>query len=73
MPLRRFVRTVSLFFKEKKIFSVFTILYDDNFTSIIDIYFYETFSTPNPKYKAHMLHSLDTLSDIRIKAFTLLF
>jgi len=43
-----------------------TLAYND-FTSIIDIYFYETFSTSNVA-----LHS-DTLSDIRIKAFTLVF
>jgi hypothetical protein len=30
-------------------FDVSSILYDNNFTSIIDIYFYESFSTPNLK------------------------
>jgi hypothetical protein len=44
----------------------------NNFTLIIDIQFYETFSASN-LFKALALHSLDTLSDIRIKAFTLLF
>ena len=45
-------------------------LYDNDFTSIIDIRFYETFSTSKP-FKG--LHFLDTLSDIRIKAYMLLF
>jgi hypothetical protein len=46
-------------------------LYNNNFASIINIYFDETLS--EPKQFALTLHSLDTLSDIRIKAFTLLF
>jgi hypothetical protein len=52
--------------------SHFIIIYDNYFTLIIDIYFYETLSTPTQS-KALVLHSLDTLPDIRIKAFTLLF
>ncbi len=49
------------------------LIYDNDFTLIIDIYFYETFSTLNVIQKALALHSLDTLSNIRLKAFTLLF
>jgi hypothetical protein len=48
-------------------------LYKNDFTSIIDIYFHETFSTPNTNQYALALHSLDTLSDIRIKEFMLIF
>ncbi len=48
-------------------------VYDDDFTLIIDIYFYETFSTLNSNQLVLALHSLDTLSDVRIKAFMLLF
>jgi hypothetical protein len=43
-------------------------LYNNNFTSIIDIYYYETFSTSNLIEKALALHSLYTLSDVRIKS-----
>jgi hypothetical protein len=49
-----------------------TLVYDNDFISIINIYFYETFSTSN-KHLALVLYSLDTLSDVRIKVFTLLF
>jgi hypothetical protein len=49
------------------------LVYDNDFTSIINIYFYETFSTLNLIQEALEFHSLDTLSDIRIKAFMLLF
>ncbi len=48
-------------------------LYDNDFTSIIDIYLYETFSTLNSNQLALAFHSLDTLSDIRIKVIMLLF
>ncbi len=72
--------SVSCLNRDPKIFDMlgssclkFIKVYDNDFTSIIDIYFYETFSTPNPKYKALALHSLDTLSDVWIKVFTLLF
>jgi hypothetical protein len=47
-------------------------LYNNDYSSIIDKYFYETLSTLSQNL-ALALHSLDTLSDIRIKAFTLLF
>jgi len=42
---------------------------------IIHIYFYKTFSIFKPLLKVLVLvlHSLDTLSDIGIKTFTLLF
>ncbi len=45
-------------------------IYGNNIASIINIYFYETFSTPNLQ---SALQSLDTLSDVRIKAFMPLF
>jgi hypothetical protein len=45
-------------------------VYDNNYSSIIDIYFYETFST---LIRVVALNSLDTRSDVRIKAFMLLF
>jgi hypothetical protein len=46
--------------------SITLILYDNNFTSIIHLYFYKhLYSKP--------FHSLDTLSDVRIKVFTRLF
>ncbi len=48
-------------------------VYDNDFTSIIYIYFYETFSTLSLNLKVLAFHSLDTLSDVRMKAFTLLF
>jgi hypothetical protein len=48
-------------------------VYDNDYSLIIDIYFYETFSTLTQKHLVLALHSLDTLSDVRIKAFTLLF
>ncbi len=51
----------------------YLVLYNNNYSSIIDIYFYETFSTSSQNLLALVLSSLDTLSDIRIKAFTLLF
>jgi len=41
---------------------------DKDFRSIIDMNFYETFST-----LTFVLHTLDTLSYIRIKALELLF
>jgi hypothetical protein len=41
------------------------VLYDNDYSSIIDIYFYE--------HLVLALNSLDTLSDVRIKAFMLLF
>jgi hypothetical protein len=46
----------------------FMLSYDNAYSSIIDIYFYETFSTLIQTFS-----SLDTLSDVRIKAFMLLF
>ncbi len=39
------------------------LIYDNKYTSIIDIYFYETFSTFNP-WALALLNILDTLSDI---------
>jgi hypothetical protein len=48
-------------------------LYNNNYSWIINIYFYETFSTLSQNLLAIVLNSLDTLSDIRIKAVTLLF
>ncbi len=48
-------------------------LYNNNYSWIINIYFYETFSTLSQNLLALVLNSLDTLSDIRIKAVTLLF
>ncbi len=47
-------------------------LYDNDYSLIIDIFFYETFSTLT-QLLALALNSLYTLSDIRIKAFMLLF
>jgi hypothetical protein len=41
------------------------VLYDNDYSSIIDMYFYE--------HLVLALNSLDTLSDVRIKAFMLLF
>jgi hypothetical protein len=38
-------------------------LYNNEYTSIIDIYFYETFSTFHPRALA-LQNILDTLSDI---------
>jgi hypothetical protein len=43
------------------------------FTSIIDIYFYEIFSTPNSQKYTLALQFLDTLSDIKIKRFRFSF
>ncbi len=43
---------------------IIIIIFDNDFTFIIDIYFYETLSTPTQS-KALALHSLDTLSDVR--------
>jgi hypothetical protein len=48
-------------------------LWDNDFRSIIDIYFYETFSNPNSRKLALGPQSLDTLSDVRIKVLALLF
>ncbi len=48
------------------------VLHDNDESLIIDKYFYESFSTPQT-FKERTLNSLDTLSDVRIKAFTLLF
>ncbi len=49
------------------------IVYDNDYSLIIDIYFYKTFSTLSQNLLALVLNSLDTLSDIRIKGFMLLF
>jgi hypothetical protein len=49
------------------------VIYDNDYPSIIDIYFLETFSTLNSNIEVLVLHSLDTLSHVRIKAFMLLF
>jgi hypothetical protein len=46
-----------------------TIKYLQHTITIIDIYFYETFSSLTQTFSAQ----LDTLSDIRIKVFMLLF
>ncbi len=46
------------------------LVYDNDYSLIIDIYFYETFSISSQNLA---FNSLDTLSDVRIKAFTLLF
>ena len=51
---------------EPKALFVFIYVFNNNFTSIIDIYF-EIFSTPNLKNKKLALQSLDTLSDVKIK------
>ncbi len=51
----------------KKFFSLL-LIYDNDFTLIIDIYFYETFSSK----QVLVLHSLDTLSGVKIKALALL-
>jgi hypothetical protein len=48
-------------------------LYDNDFGSIIDIYFYETFSNLTSQKYVLALHSLDTLSDVGIKVLALLF
>ncbi len=48
------------------------IIYNNDYSLIIYIYFYETFSTTTQTFSA-VLNSLDTLSDIRVKAFTLFF
>ncbi len=48
------------------------LVYNNKKTLIINIYFYETLSTITFTLVL-VLNSLDTLSDIRIKAFTLLF
>ncbi len=48
------------------------IIYDNDFTSNIDIHFYETFSTPN-LWKSACASIFRTLSDVRIKVFMLLF
>jgi len=48
-------------------------LYDNDYSLVINIYVYETFPTLTPNTLALALNSLDTLSDIRIRAFTLLF
>jgi hypothetical protein len=63
---------IYLYIMVVKSYIVFAI-YDNNFTSIINIYICETFSTFKPLLKALALHSLDTLSHITIKAFMLLF
>ncbi len=47
--------------------------YDNDYSSIIHIYFYDTFSISHSNLLVLALNSLDTLPDIRIKAFTLLF
>ncbi len=39
-------------------------LYENDYSSMIDIYFYETFSTSSQNLLAFALNSLDTLSDI---------
>jgi hypothetical protein len=52
---------------------IFAQLNDYYFIAIIDIYFYETFSTPTSSKQAFALHSLDTLSDVKIKELALLF
>jgi hypothetical protein len=49
------------------------LVYDNNYSSIIDIYFYETFSISSQDLLALALNSLDTLSDVRKNAFTLFF
>ncbi len=48
------------------------LIYNKDYSSIIDICFYETFST-FLKLLAQALNSLDTRSDIRIKALMFLF
>jgi hypothetical protein len=48
------------------------IVYDNNFTSIIDLYFIKH-SLLQTFEKVLALQSLDTLSDVRIKVFMLLF
>ncbi len=67
----RYTETLQLYTSFYKIYKykILIKVYDNDYTSIINIYLYETFST----LKALALHSLDTLSDIRIKALTLLF
>ncbi len=47
-------------------------LYNNDYSSVINIYFYYTLSTLT-KLLVLALNSLDTMSDIRIKVFTLLF
>jgi hypothetical protein len=44
------------------------VLYDNDFGSIINVYFFGTFSNLTSQKYTLALHSLDTLSDIRIKA-----
>jgi hypothetical protein len=45
-----------------------TLVYDKAYSLIVDIYFYD-----HSKHLALALNSLDTLSDIRIEVFMLLF
>ncbi len=47
--------------------------YDNNFTTIIDIYFYKKFSTPNSQTKRLRFILLDTLSDVKIKRLRFTF
>ncbi len=48
-------------------------LYSNNYSLIINIYFYETVSTSSQNLLALALNSLDTLSDVRKKAVMFLF
>jgi hypothetical protein len=47
-------------------------VYDNYYSSIIDIYFYETFSTLSQTLLVLSLNSLDALSHVRINASLLI-
>ncbi len=51
----------------------YLVIYNNDYSSITDIYFYRIFSTSSQNLLALALNSLDTLSEVRIKVFTLLF
>jgi hypothetical protein len=65
-------RPFKLEFKPSKPGLIFVIC-DNDYLSIIDIYCKETFSTLNSNISVLVLHSLYTLSDIKTKAFMILF
>ncbi len=52
-----------MFFFEKIYFKIFIILYDNEYTLLIDIYFHE-FSQPSLTSSAYAPNIWDTLSDI---------
>ncbi len=58
--------TQSLSYFQAKMFIIQKsfLVYDNNYSLIIDIYFYETFSISSQDLLALALNSLDTLSDV---------